>query len=380
MTDALRSPGLRMVLCLCMAGAGAACGARSAEEVETATAVTVKTASAERGAIRGVVHATGIVSPAPGAELVVIAPEAARIVEITHAAGERVKRGDLLVRFEIPASAAEVQKQQAEVARAEAGLENAKTAQTRARELFDRGVAARKEMEDANRAVADAQAALAQGQAALNAAQTVERRATVRATFDGVVAKRAHNPGDLVEAAASDPVLRVVDPDRLEIIAAVPLSEAPRVQVGAPARMVSAPTGASDVELTVKSGPTAVEPATATVPVRLGFVRSISIPVGAPVQIDIAAQEHRDVVIVPTPAIVREGDEAAVFVVSDGKAHRVPVEIGLTDKANVEIVSGIAAGDSVIVEGQAGLPDGAPVTTAAPPDQTAPPAPKDGGP
>jgi hypothetical protein len=114
--------------------------------------------------------------------------------------------------------------------------------------------------------------------------------------------------------------------------------------------------------------------------VRLGFVRSISIPVGAPVQIDIAAQEHRDVVIVPTPALVREGDEAVVFVVSDGKARRVPVEIGLTDKANVEIVSGIAAGDSVIVDGQAGLPDGAPVTTAAPPDQTPPPAAKDGGP
>jgi RND family efflux transporter MFP subunit len=235
-------------------------------------------------------------------------------------------------------------------------------------------------VEDANRAVADAQAALAQAQAALTAAQTVERRATVRATFDGVGAKRSHNPGDLVEAAASDPVLRIVDPDRLEIIAAIPLSDAARVQVGAPARMVSAPTGASDVELTVKSGATAVEPATATVPVRLGFVRSISIPVGAPVQIEIAAQEHRDVVIVPTTAIVREGDEAAVFVVSDGKAHRVPVEIGLTDKANVEIVSGIAAGDSVIVEGQAGLPDGAPVTAAAPPDQTPPPAPKDGGP
>ena len=86
--------------------------------------------------------------------------------------------------------------------------------------------------------------------------------------------------------------------------------------------MVSAPTGASDVALTVKSGATAVEPGTATVPVRVGFVRSISIPVGTPVQIDIAAQEHRDVVIVPTTAVVREGDEAAVFVVSDGKADR----------------------------------------------------------
>jgi RND family efflux transporter MFP subunit len=366
-----------VALCFCLI-AGTACRKQAAEEVETTTPVTVTTALAERGTIRGAVHATGVVAPAPGAELIVVAPEAARVAEIPHASGDRVRRGDLLVRFEIPASAAEVQKQQAEVARAEAGLANAKTAQTRARDLFDKGVAARKEAEDATRALADAEAALAQAKAALTAAQTVERRATVRASFDGVVAKRSHNPGDLVEAAASDPVLRVIDPGRLEVVAAVPLSDAPQVDVGAPARMVNAPTGASDTALTVKSRPTAVEPGTATVPVRLAFTRAINIPVGTPVQVDIAAEEHRDVVIVPTAAVVREGDETAVFVVSDGKAQRRPVQIGLADDAHVEVVSGVAAGDRVVVDGQAGLPDDAPVTEAAPAGKEGAPAAKGG--
>ena len=67
-------------------------------------------------------------------------------------------------------------------------------------------------------------------------------RATVRATFDGIVARRMHNPGDLVEATASDPVLRVIDPRRLEVVAAVPLADAPRVEVGAPAHLTAAPT------------------------------------------------------------------------------------------------------------------------------------------
>lgn len=368
---------LRVVLCLCLF-VQSACTRKAAEEVETVTAVAVSTATAERAAIRGAVHATGIVAPAPDAELIVVAPEAARVAEIPHASGDRVRRGDLLVRFEIPESAAEVQKQQAEVARAEAGLENAKAAQTRARDLFDKGVAARKETEDATRALADAEAALAEARAALNAAQTVERRATVRATFDGVIAKRFHNPGDLVEAAASDPVLRVVDPDRLEVVAAVPLSDAPRVQMGARARMVNALTGASATELTVKSRPTAVEPGTATVPVRLAFARAINIPVGMPVQIDITAEEHRDVVIVPIPAVVHEGDEAAVFVVRDGKAHRHEVQIGLTDNLNVEIISGIAAGDRVIVSGHTGLPDDAPVTEGTRAGKEATPDEKEG--
>ena len=48
---------------------------------------------ATRGAIRGIVHATGIVTPAPGAELMVVAPEAARIADLPHAGGDRVRRG-----------------------------------------------------------------------------------------------------------------------------------------------------------------------------------------------------------------------------------------------------------------------------------------------
>ena len=71
------------------------------------------------------------------------------------AAGDEVRRGDVLVRFEMPAAVADVEKQQAELARAEAALENAKAAQSRARELFERGVAARKEVEDANRSLAE---------------------------------------------------------------------------------------------------------------------------------------------------------------------------------------------------------------------------------
>jgi RND family efflux transporter MFP subunit len=357
-------PGL-VALCAGLIAA-AACGKGAPEEVDTVSAVPVTTAAAVRATITGTVHATGLVAPAPGAELVVVAPGAARVAEIPHAAGERVRRGDLLVRFDIPASAAEVRKQEAEVARAEAAIGTTRAARTRARELFDRGVAARKEVEDADRAAADAQAALAQARAALDAAQALAGRTTVRATFDGVIATRAHNPGDLVEAAAGDPVLRVVDPDRLEIVAAIPLSDATRVRVGAPAQLTSAATGTSGVALTVRSLPTAVDPGTATVPVRLGFVRAIRIPVGTPVQIDIAAETHRDVVTVPAAAIVREGDESAVFVVAGGTAHRHPVQVGLADGSSAEIVSGVAPGDRVIVDGQAGLPDGTPITERPP--------------
>jgi RND family efflux transporter MFP subunit len=346
-----------------------ACTQSTPEEVESEAVVPVQTAAAEKGTIRGVVHATGLVTPAPGAELIVIAPEAARIAEIHLGEGERVKRGDVLVRFEIPGAAAEVEKQAAEVKRAQAGLANATANETRARDLFTRGVAARKEVEDAERQIADAQAAVAQAEASRAAAQTVATRSVVYATFDGLVAKRYHNPGDVVEATASDPVLRVIDPQRLEVVASIPLTDVTRVVLGASARLSGRPEGDSEVALKVVSRPSAVDPGTATIPVRLGFVRPTNLPAGAPVQVDIDAEKHDGVVVVPDAAIVREGEETAIFVVTDNKAARHEVKTGLSDGMRTEILSGVSAGDQVVVEGQAGLPDGAAVTTAKPEDE-----------
>src|SRR5258706_5207424 len=117
------------------------CSKPPAEEVDTKTAVPVKMVPAATGSIRASVHATGVVTPAPGAELVVITPEPGRIAEMPHAEGDRVRQGDVLVRFEIPNTAADVQRQAAEVQRAQAALANAKANAGRQHELFDRGVA-----------------------------------------------------------------------------------------------------------------------------------------------------------------------------------------------------------------------------------------------
>jgi len=357
----LRSP-LLSLLTLLLSLTTAACRQQTAEEVESESPVPVKTAEVTTGPMRGVVHATGTVTPAPGAELVVIAPEAARIVEIPKAEGDRVMRGDLLVRFEIPTLAAEVPKQAAEVQRAQAQLANARASQTRSHELFDRGVAARKETEDADRAVAEAEAAVAQANASRNAAVTSASRQEVRATFDGVIAKRFHNAGDLVEGAASDPVLRVIDPRRLEVVAAVPINDFPRVTIGAPARLSSVPAGRPDAALRVVSRPAQVETGTATIPVRLAFAVAGLFPAGTPVEVDIEAEQHKAALLIPAPALVREGEETAVFVVEGKKAKRRPVQIGLTDGEHIEVLSGVKAGEMVIVEGQAGLPDDATIT------------------
>jgi RND family efflux transporter MFP subunit len=348
-------------LCLMVA----ACGPGAPEEVESETVVPVTIEPAQVGRIRAIIHATGTVTAAPGAEFVVVAPEAARITEMPKAEGDPVKTGDLLVRFEIPSAGAELERQRAEVERARARLENAKAAQARAHGLFERGIAARKEGEDTDRDLADAQAALAQAEAGRAAAETVASRATVRAPFGGVIARRSHNPGDFVEPASSDSVLRIVDPRRLEVTASIPIADLARVRLGAAARFVGA-AAASRAGLTVASRPAVVDAATAAAPVRLAFKGATTLALGTPVEIDVEAEEHVDVVLIRLDAIVREGNEMAVFLAVDNKAQRRVIKTGIADEVHVEILSGVKAGEPVITHGQAGLPDGAAIMVDTP--------------
>lgn len=341
----------------------AGCSKQSAEEVESETVVPVTTTAAVSGSIRAIINVTGTVTAAPGADQVVIAPQPARIAEIPKAEGDRVNAGDLLVRFELPALTADVATRRAEVARAEARLTNARAAQTRAHDLFDRGVAARKEVEDADRELADAQSGVTESHATLGASESTAGLAVIRARFSGVVARRYHNAGELVDATATDPVIRIVDPKRLEVSASVPIPDVARIVIGASGHMKN-PTGEGEVALKVVSRPAAVDPGTAAVPIRLAFAANGVAPVGTPVQITIDAEEHRNAILVPAEAVVHEGEEAAVFVAAGDQAVRRVVTLGIVNGEQAEITSGIKAGEAVIVKGQAGLPEGAKIAAS----------------
>jgi RND family efflux transporter MFP subunit len=342
-----------------------ACGTDTEEEVETDLSVPVRVDQARRGSIRDALRLTGTVGPSPGAELIVTAPQSARIVELPTAEGDRVRQGDLLVRFEIPSLQADLAAREAEVARAQAGVETANLAAARIEGLFARGVAARREVEDARRVRVDAGAAETEAQAAAAAARLMLQRERVLSPFAGVVARRWHQPGDLVEPSAGDPILRVIDPARLEVEAQVTVADLPRVQIGGSAEVIG-PGEPSPEQASVRAGAAAVDAVTGSARIRLEFATPTRLPVGTPVQVVLLGDEHRDVILVPGEAVVREGADSFVVVVADGRAQRRRVAVGVVSAGVIEVLSGIAAGEPVIVRGQQALPDGAAVTVEGP--------------
>jgi RND family efflux transporter MFP subunit len=342
----------------------AACEKPSVEQVETTAAVPVAVEVAKVADLQGVISATGVVAAAPGAELVVVAPAPARIAALPVAEGDRVKAGDVLVRFDIPTLSADVAANRSKATQATARIDAAKANVTRLSSLLDQGVAAPRDVEDAKRQLAEAQGDLEQAQSALQASLALSGRAVVHAPFSGVVAQRSHNPGDLVEAASSDPVLKVINPEKLQVVAAVPASELSRVVVGHEAHVRQ--PGHDDDEgeaAKVLTRAPQIDPSTGTGAVRLGFEKPTALTAGMTVQVDIVGEERPNALIIPVAALVTDDGERFVMVVGDDKkAHKRPVQVGLTTRTLAEVKSGLTQGDRVIIRGQDALPDGAAVT------------------
>ena len=146
----------------------------------------------------------------------------------------------------------------------------------------------------------------------------------------------------------------------MKAYAPVPAADAPRVLPGAGARVTSI-AGAAPLRLTVASRP-ATGGTGGEALVRLAFAEPTTIAVDTRVDLEIDGEEHVDAVLVPADALVRRGTAVAVLVAAGSRAERRVVTTGLADDDQVEITSGVEAGELVITRGHTGLTDGATIS------------------
>lgn len=361
MAETRRSRRLnRAAIALVVAGSVAAgCGRDEPDAAATGT-IAVTTLPARLATMRDSISVSGTVAPQASAEFIVTAPEPAEIVELTRAEGDLVQAGDVLVRFEVPAIATEVATRQLELAEATTRVESARAEAARQTSLFEKGLTPRIQWEASRSALSIAETNLTQVRARFDAAKALEANMTVRARFAGLVAKRWHSAGDFVTGGVGDPVMRVIDPTKVQIAAAVPTTDSGRIMPGQTATVQTiAGTEAGIVAL--KTTPTgAGQP---TVDVRINLLAPTTLPIDTPVQVDITVEERRDVVVVPADAVQRREGATFVWVPNEsGQAMRRDVRLGLVANNLAQIVSGVAAGELVIVTGLAELTDGTPIT------------------
>jgi len=84
------------------------------------------------------------------------------------------------------------------------------------------------------------------------------------------------------------------------------------------------------------------------------------------VQVQVIAAQKSDAILVPREAVVPQGIQSVVFVNDNGKASQRQVQTGMSNNTSIEVLSGLAPGEQVVVVGQNGLRDGAPIQVVNP--------------
>jgi RND family efflux transporter MFP subunit len=344
------------------------CRRAASREAEAEPAIPVLAEPVRLGNIRASISATGVVEALPGAAFTIVAPQPGRISEVTRNIGDPVKSGDVLVRFEFPSLRAQNAVSEAAVKSADLRVKQAQLTHGRVQMLVDKGAASRSELDDASREVQAAEAELAIAKAALDAVEAQGATTLMRAPFDGTVTERLHNPGDVVRADESDPILRLIDPRQVQVRLTVPVAATTRFVIGATARAVAedpATHAATQPALMRVATRPLPESGAKTVDVTLAFETPTELKPGTQVSIEIDAEQRSNVPIVPATAVLKDDPAQPVVVVAaGGTAERRPVVIGLVDGENIEILSGLKPGELFITLGHSTLRDGTPISVS----------------
>jgi RND family efflux transporter MFP subunit len=266
-----------------------------------------------------------------------------RIVELPVVLGQMVKQGDLLV-------AMDSQEIQARLEQAEVALHQAEIDYRRVETLRRTGAATQSENDTATSRFHSTRAAVAEARAMLDYAR-------VTAPISGVIARKDTDLGDL--AMPGQLLLRLEDPLNLRIEADVPGSLLDRVKPGATLTVRVESVSASLEGKVIEIAPVA-DPATRSSRVKLDLPQTPGLRPGQFGRVAVPLAEA-EFLIVPSTAMVQRGQLDILFVAVDGKAQMRIVRAGRALGEGVEILAGLSAGESVVVDHVADLLDGQPL-------------------
>jgi RND family efflux transporter MFP subunit len=293
--------------------------------------------------------------------------------------GQAVSAGTVLARIDASGIQDAYNSARAQVVAARNAADIAARDLARNEKLLSAGAIAERDIEQSRRASIAAQAALEDANSRLASAEKQFRSTTVTAPFGGVVSERPVSAGDIVQPGTS--LFTVVDPSSMRLEASVPAEQLSSIRVGVPVTFtVSGYPGRDFVGHNVRVNPTA-DPTTRQVRIYVSIPNAGRTLVGGLFATGRISTATRTGLVVPTTAVDVRGTAPSVVRVKGGKAEKVQVQIGVTDKASetVEVLSGLQAGDTLLLGAAQGITPGTPVRVSAPPGATPAPVVQGGG-
>lgn len=302
----------------------------------------VVTAEAQRQAMAPTMQVSGTV--VSRSDAVLSTEVAGRLLSVAEV-GTRVEAGAVLAEIEDTNLRLREEELVSDVARIQSRLRYLEAEQRRLERLAERDMVSfnevdriRSERETAAGEKSVAESRLAQVRHQLD-------RTRIRAPFPGVVAERRSQAGELV--AVGTPVVRLLNPDNLEIVARAPLTY---FEFQQPGDTLEFTVGENRHEARLRTRVAVGSEDTHVFEMRLD-VETV-LPVGQTVRVTIPMNAAREVLSVPRDAVVLRSAGSAVFVVNeDNSVRRVPVAVGTGSGDRIEVSGDIQPGDRVVIRG-----------------------------
>lgn len=278
-------------------------------------------------------------------EVKVFARTSNRIVELLVEEGQKVEKGQLLLRLDDDIQKTAYQK----------ALSNAE----KARKEFERSRVLYTDKLISEQAFTDIQFELRQLELALEDALRQLEYTRVTAPIAGTVTRRLVKLGELVNV--NHHLFDIIDFNSIVARVYVPENELSRLELDQPVRVSS--TALPGIEHTgyVQLISPIVETKTGTVKVTVAFKEVGRLRPGMYVDVEIITAQREDALLISKRSLVYDGDQIYAFRLKPDvkRVERLLIEPLLADKENVQPAKGFKEGDLIVLAGQTGLKDGA---------------------
>lgn len=278
--------------------------------------------------------------------------------------GEHVAKGQLLATIDPRDYQAQLAAAQGQLVQDQARLASAREDLERYRTLVEQQAVARQEFEQQRQLVRQYEGAVATDKANIKSAQVQLGYTRITAPSDGIIGIRNVDPGNLVASGDDEPIATLVQLDPISVLFSLPSQYVPtlreQLDAGDAPKVTATTVDGERLVGRLTSLDSRVDSATGTVRLRARFDNDKGrLYPSAFVDVHLTVRTLHDRVIVPQPAVQIGQDGLFVYVVTDdGTVSRRDVEVSASENHRSALVSGVTAGERVVVDGIDNLSDG----------------------
>jgi RND family efflux transporter MFP subunit len=316
----------------------------------------ITSAVVEKRDMGSLVQATGIIKPKVGAEVKVGARITGKVEHLYANIGDRVKKGQILVRLEQEDLKARADQAEAAYLEAAAAFDKAKIDLERDKPLAEKGYVTQQSIDGLQNAYDITKARVLKAKADQDYAKAQLSYATITAPIGGTIASVTTQQGETVAAGLNAPTfITIIDLNKLEVNAYVDETDVGKIGVGQEALF----TVDTFADKDFKGKVTAIYPRAVLQENVVNYITLISIENSEgklkpdmTANVTITLKKKTGVLAVPGAAVVREGGRKYVMLqTKDGKTTRREVKTGWKEGPYLEITSGLKEGEVVIISG-----------------------------